>query len=107
MYDNAKVELKWNTDKLFEKTVNWILTNVYGITIVGGSIVVFDKFLNIFKAVRATLSTSNKIICYVAELIEKLVMKLYSTCMFKGKEKQDLIKTLSSELRLFDSGIKF
>ncbi|MAD25457.1 MAG: hypothetical protein CMO44_14945 [Verrucomicrobiales bacterium] len=46
----------------------------------------------------------NDIICTVAKMIERL---LNYTCQIKKKEKQDLIKTLSSELRLFDNSIKF
>ena len=105
MYDNAKVELKWNIDNLFEKTVNWILTSVFGIPVVAGGSFAIVKFLNLAKAVRMTLSKSNELICYVAGLIEKLVMKLYYTCTFK--QKQDLIKSMGPELQLFDNSIKF
>lgn len=51
------------------------------------------------------LKVVNMLVCKLAAKIEVMFKSAYSACTFK--QKQDLIKTLSSELRLFDSGIKF
>jgi hypothetical protein len=47
----------------------------------------------------------NNLICWLAAKIEVGFKSVYSACTFK--QKQDLIKTLSSELRLFDNSLKF
>jgi len=62
-------------------------------------------FIQSLLAAVTTMKYVNKLICWLAAKIEVGFKSVYSACTFK--QKQDLIKTLSSELRLFDSGIKF
>jgi len=57
-----------------------------------------------YKIPVQALININDIICTVAKMIERLVNY---TCQIKKKEKQDLIKSMSSELRLFDNSLKF
>ena len=105
-YEMTKLKLQQTVYTYLRRCVNYILINVFGLEI-GGLFV--DKIVTAIKVVNLSLLNLNTWICKLAGLIELATLKILSSssCLFKGKQKQDLIKSMGPELRLFDNGIKF
>ena len=61
------------------------------------------------KSVIASAKNVDNLVCYVAEQLYKFVQGKNASCDIKNNKSDspELIKTLSSELRLFDNSLKF